>query len=766
MKFEPLPWPGNHRNAQRIARLPAHIALLGNFPPRRCGLATYTYDSWAALRTHASAPRVDVYAMDDGQIETYGRDITRLIAQDDIGAYTTAAEAISASGAQMLWIQHEYGIFGGEAGSHLLALIHRVDVPIAVTLHTILETPSDAQRRVLDALLERATTIIVMADAGRDILARIHKIDPARVDVIPHGIPDRLLVDPAVARAKLGLDERPTILTFGLLSPDKGVADMIEAMPPIVAACPNVRYVVLGATHPHVIRQDGEDYRGSLMARVAELGLAEHVAFVDRYVELDELTDWLSACDVYVTPYRNPAQITSGTLSYAVGLGKAVVSTPYVHAREILSDDHGIVVPFRTPKALSDAVVRLLADRVLRRDVSTRAYARGRTMIWPRNAEAVLAAMTRGLSHGDDRRAYRAVPTLKLTPVTRMTDGTGMLQHSILGIPDRRHGYCIDDNARGLMLMALGDDLPSDKRTALATTYASFVQHAWNEDARRFRNFMGYDRTWLESEGSEDSNGRTLWALGVTAHRGPSAAIRAWALDWYDRTAVAIGPLGSPRARAFQMLAAVEILLCRPDDASALAMLRDGCAMLRTLFAASARPDWAWFEIMLSYDNTRLPEALIRAGRALDDAAVTAVGLDALDWISAQTTAADGCFQPVGTDSFGKAFATPAIFDQQPLEAWAVIDACSAAWHATGDAIWLTRARAAHDWFLGANTLSRPIVDQETGECHDGLNRFDVNLNQGAESVIAWQAGHRAFRVLLESAYELENGAEPLAEVA
>ena len=765
MKPISLPWPGQP-NVTRAIRVPGHIALLGNFPPRRCGLATFTHDSWQALLAHDPAPRVDVYAMDDGQVEGYGSEITRLIPQDDIAAYRQAADAIDASGAQMLWVQHEYGIFGGDAGSHLLALVNRVTVPVALTLHTVLETPNAAQRATLDALLERAATIIVMAERGRNILIATHGVDAARIVVIPHGIPDRPFVDSVEARRRIGLAERPTILTFGLLSPDKGIADMIEAMPQVVAECPDAHYVVLGATHPHLIRHNGEAYRESLVARVAELGLGNSVSFVDQFVELDELTNWLAAADAYVTPYRNAAQITSGTLAYAVGMGKAVVATPYIHATELLADDHGIIVPMLSPQALGNAVAHLLTDSAARDAISARAYARGREMIWPRNAEAVLGAMAKGLRASASRRVTQVEPVLKLTPITRMTDGVGMLQHSILGVPDRRHGYCIDDNARGLLLMARADDLPMETRVALSTTYASFVQHAWNPDEARYRNFMGYDRCWLEDAGSEDSNGRTLWALGVTAAFGPSAAIRRWAAACYDQTAAAIGDLASPRARAFAMLGAAEMLVVRPGDIAALKVLRNGADMLMTLATAASRPDWAWFEIVLSYDNTRLPEALIRAGQALDDEALIAAGLETLDWVSQQTTAEDGQFQPVGTTSFGEPFATPAIFDQQPLEAWAAIDACALAYQVTADAKWSARAAAAHGWFLGANTLSVPIIDPDTGECHDGLTPFDANHNQGAESVIAWQAGHRAFRGLLDVSGALDDSPEPIAEAA
>jgi len=439
-----------------------------------------------------------------------------------------------------------------------------------------------------------------------------------------------------------------------------------------------------------------------------------------------------------------------------------VVSTPYVHATEILSDDHGKLVPFRSPAGLATAIGGLLTNAEARRDMSARAYARGRTMTWPRNAEAVLAAMSPALRQRYDTLAK---PVLHLAPIERMTDDVGMLQHSVFGIADRHHGYCIDDNARGLLLMAVADDLPIETRVRYAETYASFVQHGWNPDTARYRNFMGYDRRWLEEAGSEDSNGRALWALGVMAAQAPSTPLRTWAKTLYDQTIGTIASLASVRTRAFAMLGAASMLGVRHDAASET-LLREGIAMLSGLLAQNSRPDWAWFEIVLSYDNTRLPEALIRAGLALDDTDAIATGLEALDWVARQTSGHDGMFQPVGSEGFGEEGKGPALFDQQPLEAWAMIDACDAAWTASGDPKWLTLAEAAHDWFLGRNTLGVPIVDPATGECGDGLTSVAVNANNGAESVIAWQMGRRAFVRLSESASPVQEPVKSIANAA
>ncbi len=733
---------------------PAHVALVGNFPPRRCGIATYTHDSWLALRTLTNAPRVDVYAMDDGQ-DAYGSDLT-LIPEDARAAYAAAARTINASGAEIVWIQHEFGIFGGEAGGYLLDLIDRLEIPFAITLHTVLERFSGAQRSVMTKLLDRAVAVIVMAEKGRELLLGQFAVAPDKISVIPHGVPDRPLLPPETAKAKIGLPLRPTILTFGLLSPDKGIADMIEALPAIRESCPDVHYVVLGATHPHLKRREGEAYREQLMKRAAELDLGGAISFVDAFVELDALLDWLAAADVYVTPYRNPLQITSGTLSYAVGLGKPVVSTPYVHATEILADGHGVLVDFASPGSLATAIATLLNDDETRQEIAERAYARGRTMTWPSNAAMTMRAMTEALARPMlfAAPATSIQPVLRLSPVERLTDGTGMLQHSVGGVADRRHGYCIDDNARALMLMSLADDLPLDDRLRLSAIYASFVQFAWNEETGAFRNFMAFDRSWLEDSGSDDSNGRTLWALGVGAACAPTMAARRWSMDLFNRTIAVVADADSPRTLAFAMLGACAALRHERDHAGALAILERGADSLTSLLETSRRPDWTWFEIFLSYDNTRLCEALIRAGAILHRPELIETGLETLAWIARQTTGPRGDFRPVGTESFGARFAAPALFDQQPLEAWAMIDACAAAFDATGDRQWVAAAKAAHDWFLGANVAGQPLIDPLSGECHDGITPHGVNLNHGAESVLAWQFAARQFRKLADNAGE------------
>ena len=745
-----------------------HLALIGNFLPRKCGLATYTTDTFTALKGRFPDLKIDVYAMDDHPgLYDYPPEVTRSIPDQDRMAYLDAARAIEASGAQAIWLQHEYGIFGGAAGEHILALLDRVSIPVIVTLHTILEKPSADQRRVMDGLLRRCARVIVMAERGREILERVYGAGGRNIVMIPHGVPDRDFVDPNSLKGRFGWEERKVVLTLGLLAPGKGIEVMIEALPAIVAQNPNVLYAVLGATHPNLVKHEGEKYRDGLKALAVELGVDANIEFIDAFLEHDELIDYLQAADIYATPYLNPAQITSGTLSYAVGVGKAVVSTPYVHATEILGDGHGVLVDFGDSAAFAREINALLGSDRNRIRLSERAYARGRTMIWPRLAEVAMREIVQMVAAKPQRLPTGTVATIPLKPdfsaVERMSDSTGMLQHSIYSVPDRRHGYCIDDNARALMLVSQMVEMDAAARDSWMTIYASFLQYAWNPEARRFRNFMNFDRTWCEDFGSEDSNGRTLWALGVTARDAQMAKHRHWALSMFDMTASLALELGSPRAHAFAMLGAAAIIEAYPSHALARTILSRFGDELRGLLAEARRPEWEWFEIVLAYDNARLPEALIRAGTALRRDDLVACGISTLDWIVGKQTSPEGRFRAVGSESFGRVYAEPLQFDQQPLEAQATIDACSAAFDASKDLRWVEEAGRAYRWYLGQNDLDLPLATTQDGGCFDGLMPNGLNRNQGAESILALQLAGCTISGLAKRA---ESVAGPISAVA
>ena len=722
------------------------LALIGGFAPRKCGIATFTTDLYEQLAAHQQRIAADVWAIENRDGTPADDRVRGRITSDSVDDYRRAAQAINRGGYDAVWLQHEYGIFGGECGEMVFDLAERIAAPLIVTLHTVLTNPSDKQRAVIDRLVKLASRIMVMSQHSRGLLIGNHGADPARVVVIAHGAPDRPFGRQEQFKAKFGLAGQPVLMTFGLLGPGKGIETMIAALPGIVAQHPSAIYRVVGATHPNLIAAEGEAYRDRLAALAAKLGVEANVAFDNRFLESDELLDQLEACDIYVTPYPNLQQSTSGTLSYAVALGKAVIATPYVHARELLSDGAGVLVEPGSSEALTAAVLDLLDRPGALQSAQRAAWERGRATIWPCFANAC-AKLVSGVV------APRAAPipaggvTPSFAAIRAMSDGTGMLQHAIGIIPDRRHGYCIDDNARALLLMLRASALPVNERQHYASTYAAFVQHAWNDDRRMFRNFMAFDRTWCEEVGSEDSNGRTVWVLGETIAHGFDSGLRDWAKRLFDYAIDAMDKIESPRAVAFAMLGACAALRSGLDHAKARALLERGGAFLHRLLDAARRPDWAWFETVLGYDNARLPQALLEAASVLDHTDWREAALDSMAWIADQQRAASGHFRPVGSEGFGQEFAM-LPFDQQPLEAWAAIDAAACAYAATGEARWLDHAAAAYRWFFGGNDRGVVIADIASGRCSDGVTPHGANANCGAESILAFHLASHAMAAL------------------
>ncbi len=713
------------------------MALVGGFIPRRCGIATFTADVRASLAEAAPDLVVDVYAMAPAAAPILFDPVVRgVITEGDVGSFIDAARQIEASCADIVWLQHEFGLFGGSAGDMILELVDRVAAPLVVTLHTVLAEPDADQRRVMDRLIARAARIFVMSERSGDLLRSVYRADEDQIALIAHGVPDRPFGRASQFKPRFGFAGKQVALTFGLLSPGKGIEAVIEALPAIVEDHPDVLYCIAGATHPNLLAHEGEAYRDRLEALAVSLGVDAHVRWIDAFMETDDLLDLLEAADIYITPYTGAQQSTSGTLAYAMALGKAVISTPYVHAIELLADDHGVLVPFNDSEAIANEVRFLLGDADRLRTLQGRAYDRGRDMIWPVFAERSCALIA------ESRVVPKAAPIpdrIGIEGFLRICDDTGILQHSVHMIPDRAHGYCVDDNARALMLMhRLGEDALG-RCGQLATVFAAFVQHAWNPDRSEFRNFMGFGGDWLEDVGSEDSCGRTLWALGATARDARDPRLRQWALELFERTAASALDFGSPRAIAFAMLGADFVLAGHPEHDLANRLLRSGADRLNALYGAAARPDWQWFEPVLAYDNGRLPEAMLRAGVRLECADVTACGVATLRWINDLQIAPHGHYRPIGSDCFGQAYALPRPFDQQPLEVWAAIDAASAAYDVTGDDIWLAHARRAYEWFTGANDRGVIVGDVLTGTSKDGINPRGLNLNEGAESVLAYQ---------------------------
>jgi glycosyltransferase involved in cell wall biosynthesis len=720
------------------------MALIGGFTPRRCGIATFTVDTRRSLMDADAELIVDVYAMTpaDGAI-SFDSAVRGTICESDAQSYLAAAEQIASSKADMVWLQHEFGLFGGPAGDLVLELVNRIAVPLIITLHTVLAEPEPAQMAVMQRLVARASKLVVMSQEARLLLARVYGASDDQIVLIAHGVPDRPFGRAQAFKEKFGLAGRQVLMTFGLLSPGKGIEAVIAALPAIISDHPQALYCIVGATHPNLLAREGEAYRERLHELARSLGVEDHIHWTDAFLATRELLDLIEAADIYVTPYPGAAQSTSGTLSYAVALGKAVVSTPYVHAKELLADDLGILVPFNDSAAIAQEVNSLLGKPDALLALQRRAYAKGREMIWPE-----FAARCRDVI--EDVRipepALSGHTRIGLSGLLRICDDTGILQHSIFGVPDRAHGYCVDDNARALMLMNRLGDHAEPHRSRMAMTFAAFVQSAWNPDRAEFRNFMGFRREWLEEVGSEDSCGRTLWALGATANESHLPALRHWARGLFDQTCPSALGFSSPRAAAFAMLGADYLLETDPAHELATTILGEGADTLLGLFEQVRRADWPWFETRLAYDNCRLSEAMLRAGDRLGREDFTQCGIATLDWLMIMQTAPDGHFRPIGSDSFGRDFADPQPFDQQPVEIWAAMDACKAAFDATNDPGWLAEARRAYDWFGGRNDRGVIVGDPQSGTCHDGINPRGLNLNEGAESVLAYQLATCALR--------------------
>jgi glycosyltransferase involved in cell wall biosynthesis len=729
------------------------MALLGSYVPRKCGIATFTYDLRSAIAAEIGERESMVLAMDDQPDGyEYPSEVRFQIPQHRRAEYVTAADLLNINQTDCVLIQHEYGIFGGQDGSYVLDLARNLRMPIISTLHTVLSAPSPGQRSVLRELTRLSDRVVVMSRRAEQILHEVYETPSEKVAYIPHGIPDVPFVDPHFFRDQFRLEGRRVMLTFGLLSPGKGIEVAIEAMPAIVARHPEVVYIILGATHPHVLRAEGNAYRNSLEKRVISLGLSDHVQFHNRYVNLDELLRYIGLADIYITPYPNRQQTSSGTLVYAMGAGKAVISTPYWCAEELLADGRGRLFPFGDSAALAEQVNELLDNDAERDSIRKRAYLYCRPMVWrnvarqyvqlavdvlaerrqtprPINLVSVRAATTKA----------QGIPELNLAHLRRMTDDVGILQHSVYSTPNRRHGYCTDDNSRALLTALMYYEQTRDESVLpLADRYLSFIHDAFDERTKRFRNFLGYDRRWIEETPSDDVHGRSIWALGTSVALAPSESVQNLSVRLLHDALPTAEAVGSPRAWAFSIVG-LSMYLQRFSGDTAVRRSRHALASrLLERFRCNSTADWQWCEDVVTYDNAKLPHALVVASQSGGSDELLQTGLTVLEWLVRQQITPDGKVSLIGNHGWLARDGTRARFDQQPIEAMALVEACAAAYRATSDNAWFDKAMLFLDWFTGNNELRVSLYDYQTGGCRDGLHADGPNLNQGAESTLAW----------------------------
>ncbi|MBG0767609.1 MAG: glycosyltransferase [Spirochaetaceae bacterium] len=727
------------------------VALVGNYIPRQCGIAVFTADLLNALTREQ--PDMEIWAaVINDQMEGYAYpDQVRFeINQRSITDYRLAADFLNINKVDIVCLQHEFGIFGGTDGAHIIELLENLQAVRVTVLHTVLLEPSPGQLAIIKRIGQLSDKIVVMSAKAKDILQQVYHIHPDKITIIPHGVPDVPFVDPYFYKDRFGLENRQLLLTFGLLSPNKGIETMIDALPRIVKEHPNVIYIVLGATHPHEKKQRGETYRLSLQRKARDLGVSNNILFDDRFVSLPELLEFMGAADVYISPYLNKEQITSGTLAYALGCGKATVSTPYWYAEELLGEGRGMLVPFNDTPAMADAVNELLANEPKRQAMRKKAYTYGRTMIWKEAARNYVSLFQDIKQHQEYRPKSaviskilgsqpRELPQPKLDHIMRLTDDTGILQHANYIVPDRNYGYCTDDNARALIAVLMYQEVFSESKeiTRLTYVYLSFLQDAFNEETGRFRNFMDYTRVWTEKTGSEDSHGRAVWALGEAASMCDQEEIRAFSVSLFKKALPAVGELTSSRAWAFSLKGLYAYQKRYKGDSDVRRMMELLSEKLFALYRQNSQENWPWVADTVTYANAIIPQAMIISGQALHQEEMLHVGLESLAWLVRIQRDPRGWFVPVGNAGWFQRGGEQARFDQQPIEAYHMIEACHEAYLATMDTAWLDHGVLCMEWFFGRNDLNLSLYNHTTGGCCDGLRPDGVNGNQGAESTLA-----------------------------
>ena len=766
--------------------LPSRIAVIGNYLPRHCGIATFTTDLCEAIAAEYGTARLLALPVNDTEDGyDYPARVRWSLAQDDVTSYQKAAEFLNFNNIDMVCLQHEYGIFGGPAGSHILQLLRRLKMPVVTTLHTVLREPDADQLRVMEEIVELSDRLIVMSQLSSQFLQEIFKVPGSKIDLVAHGVPDLPFLDPNFYKDRFGVEGKAVLLTFGLLSPNKGIENVIQALPQILAKHNNVAYIVAGATHPHVLRREGEKYRTHLQALAKEVGVEKNVSFHNRFVSPEEMVQFIGAADIYITPYRHEAQVVSGTLAYALGAGKAIISTPYWHALELLDAGRGALVPFQNPDAIAQKTIELLETPAIRHAMRKRAYLFARDMVWKKAAQGYMGSFARVRSDRTEtprvqfsarttQKSLNQLPELKLNHVNALTDDTGMLQHAIFTIPNRSEGYTTDDNARALIFTVLMNQLGMDQlgmdqlnpgRSSMGRfgtgesanpdwpfRYLAFLEHAFNPEKKRFRNFLGYDHHWREDQGSEDAHSRALWALGTLLGRSTNHGLRGAAGRLFEISLTAAVEFHSPRACAYTLLGIQEYLHSYPGDRDAQRVRFALARRVLDMYESIQRPGWKWFEDVVAYGNARLSQAMLLAGSDCGDERMLSVGLESLDWLmETQRCPTNGHFVPIGSQGFYRQGGEKARFDQQPIEAAGAVSACLQAYRGTGDRRWRNEAWSAFNWFLGDNDLQLSLYDSVTGGCRDGLHPDRANENQGAESTLSFLMALLEMRALQES---------------
>jgi len=742
------------------------IAYIGTYPPRECGIGTFTRNLFMSMvNTNETAKKSNegfVVALNNHDQEyDYPQEVKSTIRQENQRDYLRAAKFINISGTDICVLEHEFGIYGGHNGVYILPLLYRLEIPLIVTLHTIVKKPSYNEKAVLQEICKMANKIILMSNKAIELLISIYKVPKEKIAYIEHGIPD-LHFSQNLSKKEINLEDKKVLLTFGFVSRNKGIETVIKALPKVVKKHPKTIYLVLGKTHPNVLRYSGEEYRSYLKRLTKSLNLENYVLFLNAFIDQKELFKYLSASDIYITPYLNEEQITSGTLSYAIGVGSAVISTPYWHAQELLANGRGRLFNFHDSKELSNILIELLDNPVILKNHREKAYNYGRKITWPKIGEKYIALSEKILKEKPEIFVKKEtvidpllLPPFSLDHVKRLTDDTGIIQHAKFGIPNFKDGYCLDDNARALLMALLTYRQKKDPLALeLSPIYISFIHYMQNDNGT-FRNFLSFKRTFLDKVGSEDSFGRTIWALGFLLENAPNDAYYQIGKLLFFKAAPNFDKLRSIRNIACTMVGISYYLRNNLSDDSMTEILKNFAYNLINHYELNSSDDWKWFESLFTYDNGMLPLALLHAAEILNDDKIKETAFESMNFLT-EITLNDNYLSLIGNESWYKKGGERSVFAQQPIDAQAMVLMFHQAYNLTKDKEYLNKLFTSYMWFLGENDLRLSLYDFETKGCCDGIESYGVNRNQGAESSLAYLISHLTVLQAFEDLHKID----------
>jgi len=739
------------------------IAYISTSLPTECGIATFNANLAQAINQHKNISKDSfVIALSDAETldaYKYPSDVKYIIRQNNQKDYLRAANYINTSQVDACIIEHEFGIYGGESGLYLLTLMARINKPIVTILHTVLKHPSYIQQTIIQQIAKRSSKIVVMSQKAIGFLTSIYHVPKDKIKYIEHGVPDLEPTEDNLIKKAYPFKDSKILLTFGLISRGKGLETVVEALPKIVERHPDVKYVVLGNTHPGVVKNAGEEYRDSLKRLAKKLNVENHLVFVNKFVDEQELHHYLSAADIYITPYLNEAQITSGTLSYAVGAGAAVISTPYWHAQELLAQKRGLLFDFRDSEQLSNLVNELLEQPEKLSELKYNAYQYGLSLRWPNIGKNYIKILEKAILDREKENLESksiidvdSIPTFNLSHIRRLTDDTGIVQHAKYGIPNLKEGYCLDDNSRALIMALMAfEQYKSKEALDLLPIYLSYIQYMQKEDGN-FRNFLSFNRNYLDEVGSEDSFGRTIWALGYLINFAPNNSYKEFADELFLKSVPHFSQLQHLRGIANTIIGVHHYLKANPHNEGITNELNQLAEPLIKAYQNNKDGDWHWFEQKLTYDNALLPLALLCHYEISKNHQSLTIALETLNFLT-EKTLSFGFLNPVGNDGWLEKNHPMALYDQQAIETMAMVLVYFKAYEVTKEVKYMHNLYQSYLWFLGENSLNLPLYDHETKGCADGLQTYGVNRNQGAESTLAYLISHLVVFKALEIEY-------------